>query len=169
MATVWIYPGSMRSATDTYQPPTAQCAIERALGVVGERWSLLILREAHAGVTRFAHFRANLGIATNVLITRLGKLVAAGVFEKGEYQTPGDRARPEYHLTPAGRDLAVVLGALQQWGDTYLPLPKGPVTQRTDRVSGKPVAVSFINERGKPIESSQVDLEGPGAAGRGRR
>jgi DNA-binding HxlR family transcriptional regulator len=155
----------MRSATATYQPPTAQCAIERALDVVGERWSLLILREAHAGVTRFADFRANLGVATNVLITRLGKLVAAGIFEKREYRIPGDRARPEYHLTPAGRDLALVLGALQQWGDTHLPLPNGPVTQRSDRVSGKPVAVSFINERGKPIDSSRVQLDGPGAAG----
>jgi DNA-binding HxlR family transcriptional regulator len=156
----------MSSATDAYRPPTAQCAIERSLAVVGERWSLLILREAHAGVTRFADFRAHLGIATNVLITRLGKLVAAGVFEKREYRTPGDRARPEYHLTPAGRDLALVLGALQQWGDTYLPLPKGPVTQRSERVSGKPVSVSFVNERGKPIDASQVHLEGPGAAGR---
>jgi DNA-binding HxlR family transcriptional regulator len=152
----------MRSASPMYQPPTAQCAIERALAVVGERWSLLILREAHAGVTRFADFQANLGIATNVLVTRLGKLVAAGVFEKGEYQLPGDRARPEYHLTTAGRDVGVVLGALQQWGDRYIPLPKGPVTQRCNRATGKKVAVSFIDERGSPIDISQVQLDGPG-------
>jgi DNA-binding HxlR family transcriptional regulator len=164
-ATGWIYSGLMRSATPTYQRPTAQCAIERALAVVGERWSLLILRDAHAGVTRFADFQANLGIATNVLITRLGKLVAAGVFEKRNYQMPGDRARPEYHLTQAGRDLALVMGALQQWGDTYFPLPKGPVTQRCNRVSGKKVAVSFIDEHGAPIDISQVRLDGPGAAG----
>jgi DNA-binding HxlR family transcriptional regulator len=155
----------MRSATRTYQPPTAQCAIERALAVVGERWSLLIIREAHAGVTRFADFQTNLGIATNMLITRLGTLVAAGVFERSEYRIPGDRARPEYHLTPAGRDLAIVLGALQQWGDTYFPLPKGPVTQRCNRLSGKKVAVSFIDEHGAPIDTSQVRLDGPGAAG----
>jgi DNA-binding HxlR family transcriptional regulator len=158
----WIYPGLMRSATPTYQPPTAQCAIERTLAVVGERWSLLILREAHAGVTRFADFQSNLGIATNVLITRLGKLVAAGVFEKREYRIPGERARPEYHLTQTGRDLSIVLGALQQWGDTHLPLPTGPVTRRSDRVTGKPVAVSFIDEHGSPIDISRVQLDGPG-------
>ena len=154
----------MPSATPPYQPPTAQCAIERALAVVGERWSLLILREAHAGVTRFADFQANLGIATNMLIARLAKLVAADIFEKREYQLPGDRARPEYHLTPAGRDLAIVLGALQQWGDVHFPLPKGPVSQRSNRVSGEKVSVSFVDELGAPIDSSQVRLDGPGPA-----
>jgi DNA-binding HxlR family transcriptional regulator len=154
----------MPSATPPYQPPTAQCAIERALAVVGERWSLLILREAHAGVTRFADFQANLGIATNMLITRLGKLVAADIFEKGEYQLPGDRVRPEYHLTPAGRDLTIVLGALQQWGDAHYPLPKGPVSQRSNRVSGEKVSVSFVDEFGSPIDSGQVRLDGPGPA-----
>jgi DNA-binding HxlR family transcriptional regulator len=154
----------MSAETPPYQPPTAQCAIERALAVVGERWSLLILREAHAGVTRFADFQANLGIATNMLITRLGKLVAADIFEKREYQLPGDRARPEYHLTPAGHDLAIVLGALQQWGDAHFPLPKGPVSQRSNRVSGEKVSVSFVDELGAPIDSSQVRLDGPGPA-----
>jgi DNA-binding HxlR family transcriptional regulator len=157
----------MPAATPAYEPPTAQCAIERALAVVGERWSLLILREAHAGVTRFADFQANLGIATNMLITRLGKLVAADIFEKREYQLPGDRARPEYHLTPAGRDLAIVLGALQQWGDAHFPLPKGPVSQRSNRVSGEKVSVSFVDELGSPIDSSQVRLDGPGPAAKG--
>jgi DNA-binding HxlR family transcriptional regulator len=154
----------MPSATPAYQPPMAQCAIERALAVVGERWSLLILREAHAGVTRFADFQANLGIATNMLIARLAKLVAADIFEKREYQLPGDRARPEYHLTPAGRDLAIVLGALQQWGDVHFPLPKGPVSQRSNRVSGEKVSVSFVDEHGAPIDSSQVRLDAPGPA-----
>lgn len=162
---VRTYAGVVSTAPTVYQPPTAQCAIERTLAVIGERWSLLILREAHGGVTRFADFQANLGIATNVLITRLGKLVAAGVLEKREYQIPGERARPEYHLTQTGRDLAVVLGALQQWGDEHLPLPKGPVTQRADRATGKPVSVSFVDERGSPIDISQVQLDGPGAVG----
>ena len=151
----------MGSKTPPYQPPTATCAIERALAVIGERWSMLILRDAHSGVTRFADFQANLGVATNMLTARLDKLVAAGVLEKREYQIPGDRARPEYHLTPAGHDLTVVLGALQQWGDTHLPLPTGPVTQRSDRVTGKKVAVSFIDELGSPIDISQVRLDGP--------
>jgi len=162
---VRTYSGVVSTAPTEYQPPTAPCAIERTLAVIGERWSLLILREAHGGVTRFVDFQTNLGIATNVLITRLGKLVAAGVLEKREYQLPGERTRPEYHLSQTGRDLAIVLGALQQWGDAHLPLPKGPVTQRANRATGKPVSVSFVDERGAPIDSSQVEIDGPGAAG----
>jgi DNA-binding HxlR family transcriptional regulator len=134
------------------------------LTAVGERWSLLILREAHVGVTRFADFQTNLGIATNVLMTRLGKLVAAGILEKREYRIPGDRARPEYHLTEAGRELSIVLGALQQWGDRHFPLPEGPVSQRSNRITGRPVAVSFIDEHGAPIDVTQVRLDGPGHA-----
>jgi DNA-binding HxlR family transcriptional regulator len=160
-----FYAGLVSTAPPTYEPPTAQCAIERTLTVVGERWSLLILREAHAGVTRFADFQANLGVATNVLVTRLRKLVDAGVFEKREYQVPGDRTRPEYHLTPSGRELGLVLGALQQWGDTYFPLPRGAVTQRSNRATGKKVAVSFVDEHGAPIDVSQVRLDGPGPGG----
>jgi len=159
------YPGLVSTAPATFQPPSAQCAIERTLAVIGERWSLLILRDAHGGVTRFADFQANLGVATNVLVTRLRKLVDAGVFERRDYQVPGDRARPEYHLTPAGRELGLVLGALQQWGDTFFPLPGGPVIQRSSRATGKKVAVSFIDESGSPLAVSDVKLDGPGAAG----
>jgi DNA-binding HxlR family transcriptional regulator len=157
------YSDQVRSSAKEFQSPTSSCAIERTLAVVGERWSLLILREAHTGTTRFAEFQTNLGVATNVLATRLDKLVAAGLLEKREYKAPGDRVRPEYLLTQPGRDLCVVLGALQQWGDTHLPLPGGPVTQRCDRTTGKRVAVSFIDHTGSPIEPAQVRLDGPGA------
>jgi DNA-binding HxlR family transcriptional regulator len=141
----------------------ATCAIERSLAVVGERWSLLILRDAHAGITRFAEFQSQLGVATNILAARLGKLVAAGVLEKREYKDPGARGRPEYRLTAAGFDLCVVLGALQQWGDTYLPLPGGPVTARCERNTGKRVSVSFIDDSGAPIDPHHVRLDGPGS------
>jgi DNA-binding HxlR family transcriptional regulator len=123
--------------------------------VVGERWSLLIRRVAHGGVTRFAGFQANLGIATNVLMTRLGRLVAAGVFEKREYQILGERARLEYHLTRTGRELSIVFGALQQWG-------RSPSVRTEPRASG---LVSFVDEHGSPIDSSQVKLDGRGRAG----
>jgi DNA-binding HxlR family transcriptional regulator len=149
------------SNMSTYEAPTAACAVERTLSVIGERWSLLILREAFMDVTRFADFQSKLGIATNVLSTRLDKLVAAGVMNKEDYQRPGERSRPEYHLTDAGRDLAVVLGALQQWGDAHLPLPAGPVSQRCHRVTGKPVSVSFIDERGTVLDIEQIRLDGP--------
>jgi DNA-binding HxlR family transcriptional regulator len=139
----------------------ATCAIERSLAVVGDRWSMLILRDALAGITRFAEFQAQLGVATNVLAARLDKLVAAGVLRRQAYKDPGERARPEYRLTAAGFDLCVVLGALQQWGDTYLPLPGGPVTARCERNTGRPVSVSFIDESGSPIDPHHVRLDGP--------
>ena len=156
-----IYAEQVRSTTQKFHQPTATCAIERTLEVIGDRWSLLILREAHHGKTRFADFQATLGVATNILASRLDKLVAAGVLEKREYKEPGDRARPEYHLTPEGEDLRVVLGALQQWGDTYLPLPGGPVSQRCVRTTGKRVAVSFIDDTGSLIDSALIRLDGP--------
>jgi DNA-binding HxlR family transcriptional regulator len=156
-----IYAHGVRQTSHEFQPPTATCAIERSLAVVGDRWSLLILRDAHAGITRFAEFQAQLGVATNILAVRLDKLVAAGVLEKHEYRDPGERARPEYRLTAAGFDLCVVLGALQQWGDTYLPLPGGPVTARCERDTGKPVSVSFIDDSGSPIDPHHVRLDGP--------
>ncbi|MDT5327642.1 MAG: hypothetical protein QOF25_4794 [Mycobacterium sp.] len=139
----------------------ATCAIERSLAVVGDRWSMLILRDALAGITRFAEFQAQLGVATNVLAARLDKLVAAGVLRRQAYKDPGERARPEYRLTAAGFDLCVVLGALQQWGDTYMPLPGGPVTARCERNTGRPVSVSFIDESGSPIDPHHVRLDGP--------
>jgi DNA-binding HxlR family transcriptional regulator len=139
----------------------ATCAIERSLAVVGDRWSMLILRDALAGITRFAEFQAQLGVATNVLAARLDKLVAAGVLRRQAYKDPGERARPEYRLTAAGFDLCVVLGALQQWGDTYMPLPGGPVTARCERNTGRPVNVSFIDESGSPIDPHHVRLDGP--------
>src|ERR1700712_3660084 len=101
-------------ATKTLDP---NCSIARTVGVLGERWTFLILREALWGVTRFAQFRDALGIAPDVLTERLNTLVEYGVLTRSPYQEPGRRARFEYEVTTAGRELQVVLGALQQWGD----------------------------------------------------
>lgn len=100
------------------------CSIARTLEVVGERWSLLIVRDAlFAHVTRFNDFQHNLGVATNVLTTRLESLVAAGVMERGK---GGGRAgQGEYLLTNKGRDLAPALIALTAWGDRWAS-PEGP-------------------------------------------
>lgn len=102
------------------------CSAARALSVVGERWSLLIVREALDGVRRFGEFRSRLGIAANLLATRLETLVAAGVMRRVPYREPGDRQRFEYELTDQGHDLRPVLIALLEWGDRYLADPEGP-------------------------------------------
>lgn len=127
------------------------CAIARTVDVLKDPWSFLILREALSGMTRFADFRAQLAIATDVLTDRLNALVDAGVLRRVHYQEPGSRARTSYQLTEAGAELKVVIGALQQWGDAHLPVPCGPTIERRDRRTGEPVEVAFINAKGRRI------------------
>jgi DNA-binding HxlR family transcriptional regulator len=94
------------------------CPIGRAGDVVGDRWTLLILRDATSGITRFDDFKENLGIADNILAARLRRLVEAGVLVKVPYRD-GNRTRDEYRLTRAGADLLPVLRALADWGARY--------------------------------------------------
>lgn len=138
--------------------PDTTCSIARCLGVLGERWTFLILREAFFGVTRFAQFRENLGIAPDVLSDRLSTLVDYGVMEREPYQEPGARARSAYLLTPAGRELRVVLSALQQWGDEHLPHPDGPSMLRRVRDTDRAVHVGYVDERGREVEPGNVSI-----------
>ncbi|MFC0430063.1 helix-turn-helix domain-containing protein [Kutzneria buriramensis] len=131
------------------------CSIERSLQVLGERWTLLVLREIFAGRHRFAEIRGALDIAPNLLSARLKTLVAAGVLEARAYQEPGSRQRQSYHLTPAGRELKLVLGALQQWGDEHRPRTVGPSALRRSK-EGRPVRVAFVGEDGVEIPTRDV-------------
>ena len=138
--------------------PDSSCSIARSLGVLGERWTFLILREAFGGLTRFAEFRDSLGIAPDVLADRLATLVSYGVMERVAYQEPGSRSRSAYVLTPAGRELKVILAALQQWGDAHLPWPEGPSILRRVRDSDRPVHVGFVDEQGTEISAADVAM-----------
>jgi DNA-binding HxlR family transcriptional regulator len=100
------------------------CSVARALEIVGERWTLLIVRDALLGKRRFDEFRESLGLARNVLSDRLGKLVDHGILQRVEYQERP--VRQEYHLTARGRELRTVVLALMQWGDRNVPGPLGP-------------------------------------------
>jgi DNA-binding HxlR family transcriptional regulator len=100
-----------------------RCSIARTLGVVGDRWTLLLIRDALQGVSRFEVFRTRLGIAHNVLTDRLNRLCAAGILERKPYQKKPDRY--EYHLTGRGRDLWPIVMSLLLWGDKHLS-PDGP-------------------------------------------
>jgi DNA-binding HxlR family transcriptional regulator len=131
------------------------CSIARSLEVLGERWTFLILREAISGTTRFADFRAALGVAPDVLSDRLATLVASGVLEKRPYREPGARARDSYHLTHAGRELQVVLAALQQWGDEHRPYEPGPTVLRRT-TDGRPVHVGFVDDEGREVPMDEV-------------
>src|SRR5919198_5313869 len=94
------------------------CSIARALELVGERWTLLIIRDAFLGLRRFDQFHESLGVARNVLTDRLNKLVDAGILERVRYSERPERF--EYLLTSKGKDLYVAVIGLRQWGDTYL-------------------------------------------------
>jgi DNA-binding HxlR family transcriptional regulator len=144
--------------------PLHQCSLAQTLEFVGERWTFLVLREALAGTTRFAEFRAALGIAPDVLSARLGTLVAAGIMMRVPYKEPGQRAREAYHLTDAGRQFSLVLGALQQWGDAHVTDAAGPtMSYRTP--DGRPVAVRFVDDQGRVLAQAEVRLERTAALG----
>jgi len=101
-----------------------RCSVARTLDVIGEWWTMLIMRDAFKGVTRFEDFHRNLGIARTVLSTRLDRLVEAGIFTRRPYSDHPPRS--EYLLTEKGRDLFPVLVTLMQWGDRWTADDDGP-------------------------------------------
>ncbi|MEE4298690.1 MAG: helix-turn-helix domain-containing protein [Pseudomonadales bacterium] len=114
------------------------CSLAQTLEIVGERWTLLILRDAFFGIRRFEQFQKRLGIARNILSARLATLVAAGILERRSLTEGGRRA--EYHLTEKGRDLQPALLALTQWGDRWYPGPhEGPRIEFVDRETQQPI------------------------------
>jgi len=103
----------------------ANCSVAATLRIVGEKWTLLVLREAFYGLRRYEDFVEAIGCARNILSDRLGKLVEHGLLSRSPYRQEGGRERLEYRLTAKGRDLFPVLLALMQWGDRWLAGRKG--------------------------------------------
>jgi DNA-binding HxlR family transcriptional regulator len=118
------------------------CSVARALEVLGERWTLLVVRDALLGLSRFDDFQNSLGVARNVLTDRLARLVEAGVMEKVPYQQRP--LRYEYRLTTAGRELAVPVVGLMQWGDRHLAGPAGPPRLTRHRGCGGALQVELV-------------------------
>ncbi|WP_022882329.1 winged helix-turn-helix transcriptional regulator [Gryllotalpicola ginsengisoli] len=137
------------------------CSIARALDVVGERWSLLIIRDAvFAGVTRFGDFQHNLGIATNVLAARLDAFVEGGIMERRRYSERP--AQHEYVLTEKGRDLAPALIALTSWGDRWAA-PDGPPIRYEHAACGRRVEPQLVCEKCGAVHADEVAARpGPG-------
>ena len=140
------------------------CSIASALDVVGEPWTLLIVRDAFYGVRRFDDFQENLGIARNVLTARLKKLVEAGIFRKTAYrQRP---LRHEYRLTDKGAALFTVIVGLKQWGDRYGAAARsGKPMDLVNRGDGRPLEPVLIDaDSGQRLELTNVRaVAGPGA------
>jgi DNA-binding HxlR family transcriptional regulator len=141
-----------------------RCSVARSLEVLGEKWTLLVVREAFYGATRFSDFQDRLGIARDVLAARLSTLVEFGVLERRGYREIGERERTEYVLTPAGRELNVVLASLIQWGDSHRPTGFGPAVEHRHAETGELLHVGFVTEDGREVAPLDVLLaEGPGA------
>lgn len=142
----------------------ARCSVARSLEVLGEKWTLLVVREAFFGVTRFADFRARLGVAPDVLTARLETLVEGGVLERRPYRAEGQRQREEYVLTEAGAELKTVLAAFVAWGDVHRPSGFGPSISYVDRDTEVPVRLAFVTDDGRELPPEDVDVvAGPGA------
>jgi len=140
------------------------CSVAQCLDVVGEWWSMLIVRDAFLGVSRFDEFQERLGISRNILNQRLRGLVDSGVLEKVPYSEHPPRY--DYRLTQKGRDLWPVLTALRQWGDKYAA-PDGPPLEIVHKACGH-VAEGMLtcSSCGEPMGPRDVRaVAGPGATG----
>jgi DNA-binding HxlR family transcriptional regulator len=137
------------------------CSIARTLELVGERWTLLIIRDALLGMRRFDEFLTSLGIARNVLADRLERLVDSGILERSRYQERP--VRWEYNLTVRGHELALPVLALMQWGDRHLAGPDGPPRLVRHETCGADVAERHVCANCGPVDGAELTiLPGPG-------
>lgn len=135
------------------------CSIARALELVGERWTLLIIRDAFLGLRRFDEFQESLGISRNVLTDRLNRLVEEGIFEAIPYGIRQDRF--DYELTRMGLDLHVALIGLRQWGDKYL-CDKPPTLARRKR-DRSPLRAALVPKGTVTVPIGEAEfVAGPG-------
>lgn len=145
-----------------------QCPVARSLERIGEWWSILIIRDAFHGLTRFDQFEASLGIAPNMLARRLAALVKSGLLEKRRYSERPPRH--EYVLTARGRDFEPVLVAMQAWGNRHFA-PEGPSVMLVRAKTGKPAEPMLVDRNtGRPLTRPEyVIAPGPAAAESTRR
>lgn len=138
------------------------CSVAQCLEVVGEWWSLLIIRDAFLGVKRFDDFQARLGISRNILNQRLTHLVENGILQRVPYQERPPRS--EYRLTEKGRDLWTVITALREWGDRWAAPSGAPLEIRHKSCGELTNIVSVCSHCGEKLDARSVTAEpGPGA------
>jgi DNA-binding HxlR family transcriptional regulator len=137
------------------------CSIARTLELVGDRWTLLVIRDLVLGNRRFEQLLTSLGVASNVLTDRLTRLVAEGILERVRYSERPERF--EYRLTEKGRELGVPLLALMQWGDRYVSdKPPRIARRQSDR---SPITVRLVADDGSAVRAGDIELvPGPGLA-----
>ena len=136
------------------------CSLAQTLDIVGERWTLLVLRDAFFGARKFSQFQANLGIARNILTTRLARLLDEGIFEKTAL-TQGGHA--DYRLTKKGLALQPILLSMTHWGDEFKANPKGIRLTFVERETGLPIRpMSAISQEGSTLLPREIEaVSGP--------
>lgn len=141
------------------------CTVQRALQVLGDRWSFVVLREVFNGIRRFDDMRTRTAIPRQVLAERLARLVDEDLLRREPYRDPGQRARHEYRLTPKGMDLYPVLVALNAWGSAYYADPTGSPLSFQHRACGSEISVGLACAGGHDIADLRevVPRPGPGA------
>lgn len=140
------------------------CPVARSAGIVADRWSLLIVRDAFDGVRRFSDFQRSLGIARNILSDRLHRLLDAGILAMQAGR--GGGAHQEYALTAKGRSLFPVVVALRQWGEHYLFGEGEAHSELVEKKTGKRLrAMLPLADDGHAISSDETEVRKLGAAG----
>lgn len=143
---------------------TENCQLERAMGVLGERATLIVLREVFNGVRRFDDMRRHSGVSRQVLTDRLALLVEHGILRRVPYKDAGQRERAEYRLTPKGFDLYPVLVAVAGWGARYYAGPEGAAVEMAHRDCGEAVTAVLACDGGHAVAVHDVaPRPGPGA------
>jgi DNA-binding HxlR family transcriptional regulator len=145
------------------------CTIARAMTILGDKWTFVVLREVFAGVRRFDQMRVRTGIPRQVLTNRLDRLVNDGVLRREPYQEPGNRPRAEYRLTDKGFDLYQVLAAILAWGDRYLADPEGSPIDLVHRDCGETMLVRLRCAGGHEVDSPRDVIPRPGPGAHRRR
>ncbi len=137
------------------------CSIARALELVGERWTLLIIRDTLLGLRRFDEFQESLGVARNILAERLNRLVEEGILERSAYSERPPRF--DYRLTEKGRELALPLLALMEWGDRHMSAKPPRVARR--RGDRSPLRTVLVEKDDDVVSLADVEVvAGPGLA-----
>ncbi|MFN3610351.1 MAG: winged helix-turn-helix transcriptional regulator [Hyphomonas sp.] len=136
--------------------PPENCNLARAIELIGDRWTMLILRAALYGVRRFDDFQSELKCPRTVLSGRLKLLVDAGLLAKRTYKVPGKRARPEYVLSAMGLSLRPILIGLTQWGDVWLGQGEAPPISFTKAGSKGAIRAAFVDADGREVRPDQI-------------
>lgn len=152
-----------KTSDETGFAPAEQCSLARAARLLGERWTLLVLREIFAGSTRFDAIQSALGLPRTVLSRRLAGLCEAGVLKRRAYKKDAERTRLEYALTVKGLELAPAMMALMQWGDKHCR-DDAPPAELVDRHTEQPCRIGVVNAEGRALAFSDTRFRKRGQA-----